>query len=153
MSDILDNLPTFEMPEIYWNNTELMLNVEESKIAEAGKGIFTYEDIEKGQFIGFYNGRLEKSNGKCVGDYSFSLNRVWYLDARFYPRAYMAMINDSHGSKFKDNCEFVTLSNDEDGKKLVPKDRKIFLQALRNIKAGEELYASYGADYWSSERN
>jgi hypothetical protein len=141
------------MPEIYWNNTDLILNVESSKIKNAGKGVITYEDIESGQFIGYYEGKLEKSNGRCVGDYSFSLNRMWYLDARFFPRAYMAMINDSKGSKYKNNCEFVTLTMDEDGKKLSPKDRKIFLQATRDIKAGEELYASYGDDYWSYERN
>ena len=149
MTDIINE---FISSKPYWNNTELLLNVEDSLIPVAGKGIFTYEKIiKKGQHIGYYEGKLKKEGRECVGDYSFTLSNVWYLDARNFPRAYTAMINDSHNSKFNTNYEFVMVMHDDNGKKLSPKDRKIALQATRNIYFGEELFASYGEDYWTCE--
>lgn len=137
---------------LYWNNTKLILNVEASKIPNAGNGIFTYKNIPKETLIGYYEGELKKDNGTCVGDYSFSLNKQWFIDARNYPRSYIAMINDVHGTKYKYNCEFRMENEDENGKKRKPQDRKITLWSIKNIKAGEELYADYGKDYWKCSR-
>lgn len=139
---------------IYWNNTKIILNVEQSNIPNAGNGIFTYQNIPKETLIGYYDGVLKKDNGSCVGDYSFSLNKSWYVDARTYPRAYIAMINDAHGSKFKNNCEFrLELHDPKTGKKRKPNERKITLWSLNDIKAGEELFADYGKDYWNCDRS
>jgi hypothetical protein len=138
-----------DLGPIYWNNTKLILNVEPSKIPNAGNGIYTYQHIKKETLIGYYEGKIKKDNGDCVGDYSFSLNKIWYVDAREYPRTYIAMINDAHGSKFKNNCEFrMEIHDPITNKKRKPKDRKITLWAIKNIKPGEELYASYGDGYW-----
>jgi SET domain-containing protein len=143
-------LPKFELPPLYYNNTELKLNVKPSHISGAGNGIFSYEKIiKKDQRIGFYEGKLIKANGDDVGDYSFTLTKCWYLDAVKYPRAYIAMINDAHNSKFNNNCEFVVLSKDKDGNVLRGKNQRIYLQAIRDIYMGEELYASYGEEYWN----
>lgn len=141
----------YKLPPMYWNNTELLLNVEKSNIPQAGLGIFTYEPIKKGQFIGYYEGVLKKEGRECVGDYSFTLSNVWYLDARRYPRAYTAMINDSYKSKYTTNCEFAKISHDDEGNKLSSKNRKISLEATRDIMPGEELFASYGEEYWECE--
>jgi SET domain-containing protein len=59
------------------------------------------------------------------------------------------MINDAHGSKFKNNCEFRMELKDKNGKYKCH-ERKICLYTLRKIKFGEELYASYGEEYWGS---
>ena len=114
----MSTIINYELPPMYWNNTDLLLNVDKSNIPEAGLGIFTYESIKKDQFIGYYEGVLKKEKDEeCVGDYSFTLSPAWYLDARRYPRAYIAMINDSYKSKFSTNCEFVKLIEDDDGNK------------------------------------
>lgn len=147
----LDNM--FDEP-FYWNNTNFMLNVEPSKIPNAGNGIVTYQPIEKETFIGYYDGVLKEDDGSCVGDYSFSLSKKWYIDSRYYPRAYVAMINDARGSKYKNNCEFrIELNDPETGKKRKAHDRKISLWAIRDIEAGEELFAGYGDDYWKYDRS
>lgn len=139
---------------LYWNNTKLILNVEPSNIPNAGNGIFTYQPIKKESLIGYYDGVLKKDDGSCVGDYSFSLNKSWYVDARTFPRAYIAMINDAHGSKFKNNCEFrLEIEDPVTGKRRKPHERKVTLWALKNIKPGEELFADYGADYWKCDRS
>lgn len=139
---------------IFWNNTKLVLNVEPSNIPNAGNGIYTYQPINKETLIGTYEGILKKDDGSCVGDYSFSLNKSWYVDARAYPRSYIAMINDSHGSKFKNNCEFrLEIEDPVTGRKRKPHERKITLWSTRYIKAGEELFADYGKDYWKCDRS
>lgn len=134
---------------IYWNNTKLILNVEPSNILNAGNGIFTYQHIPKETLIGYYDGILKKDDGSCVGDYSFSLNKSWYVDARTFPRSYIAMINDAHGSKFKNNCEFrLEVIDPLTEKKRKPHERKITLWSIKDIKSGTELFADYGSDYW-----
>jgi len=150
----LSKISDFSLGPLYWNNTKLILNVEPSNILNAGNGIFTYQPINKETLIGYYDGVLKKDNGKCVGDYSFSLNKTWYVDARTFPRAYIAMINDAHGSKFKNNCEFrLELEDPITGKRRKACDRKITLWALCDIKSGEELFADYGTDYWKCDRS
>ena len=141
------------IPPTYYNNTDHILHVQPSQIPEAGNGIYFYDKtIEKGEFIGYYDGKVVKSNPKeCVGDYSFELNKHWYVDARAFPRPYTAMINDAYRSKFTNNCEFVLVKHDDDGNKLTGKDMKIALQTTRRIHSGEELFASYGDAYWECE--
>ena len=141
---------TLDKTNIYINNTTHILNVEPSKIKLAGNGIFTYKDIPKETLVGYYDGILKKFSKECVGDYSFSLSKTYYLDASSFPRSYIAMINDAHGSKFKNNCEFRMELKDKNGKKHKCNERKIYLYTLRKIKLGEELYASYGKEYWGS---
>jgi len=148
----MEKLPDFSLNNIYWNNTKLILNVENSNIPNSGNGIFTYQNIPKETLIGYYDGELKKDNGSCVGDYSFSITNKFYIDARNFPRSYIAMINDCYGSKFKNNCEFRMELYDKNNKKLKIKDRKISLWSIRNIKCGEELYADYGEDYWKCKR-
>ena len=152
--EILKQIKEIEIPNkpIYWNNTKMILDVQESKIPNAGNGIFTYQYIPKNTLIGYYSGRIKKADGSCVGDYSFGLNKDYYIDARYYPRSYIAMINDSHGSLKKNNCEFRLTKIDNNGKRLKPINYKISLWSLRNIKIGEELYADYGLDYWKFPR-
>lgn len=146
-------LPKFVAPVTCYNNTDHILSIKKSQIKKAGNGIYSYERlIKEGEIIGYYEGKLTKSKaGECVGDYSFELNKHWYIDARDYPRAYTAMINDAYSSKFTNNCEFVLINHDENGKKLVGKNMMIALQAMRDIHFGEELFASYGEPYWECE--
>ena len=72
------------------------------------------------------------------GDYCLEITKNVTIDAAEYPRNYMAMINDSKGSKFNNNCKFVV-------------NKKDFLASIvstRDIKNGEELFIDYGPVYW-----
>jgi len=134
-----------------YNNTILALGVAKSQIPGAGRGLFSKERIiEKGTLIGYYDGEV-LDNEKLISDYSFQLDETWFIDGLNFPRCYIAMVNDPHGTKFIENCSFEIQMYDDSGKKLHPKDRKIFLIATRTIVKGEELFASYGSEYWECE--
>lgn len=138
---------------LYYNNTKFILNIEKSNITDAGMGVFTYEYIKKNTLIGYYVGEVKKSKrNECVGNYSFSISKRYYIDARKSPRCYIAMINDNYNTNFKTNCEFRITMEDDNGKKLKPSERKISLWSTKNISKKSELLASYGDDYWESRK-
>jgi uncharacterized protein len=142
---------SFREPQIVFNNTERILDVKQSNIKIGGDGIYIFEDVRKGDFIGEYTGDILKHNkNTCVGDYSISISNKYYINSQHFPRCYMAMINDAHGTKFKNNCEFKLITTDKHGKPLPENKRKVKIYATRNIKAGSELFASYGKNYWKS---
>lgn len=133
-----------------YNNTDILLELKTSTIPNSGRGLFLKEErINEGQLIGYYDGDVTKDDKK-LSDYSFTLDDDWFVDGLEFPRCYIAMINDPYGSEFECNCEFQLLTQDEKtNKTLPPHKRKIYLVALRDIERGEELFASYGEDYWS----
>lgn len=133
----------------YWNNTQLLLSLRPSTIKGAGLGLFSDEKIiPKGCRIGFYVGKFIEGNDG-VTDYSFQLDDDWSIDSFDYPRCYIAMVNDVHKTRFKTNAEFEVLTRDEKTrKKLEGKDKLIILIASRDIKKDEEIFASYGDEYW-----
>ena len=138
------------LPFMVYNNTDLRLVTAPSQIKGAGNGVWTKEFIPKGTRIGFYDGIVLKGDHK-ITDYSFTLSNTYFVDGEPSPRCIIAMINDPIGSSFKHNCEFDVLYNDEEtGLRLRQQDRKVFLKAIRNIKADTELFASYGDEYWTT---
>ncbi|KFH08164.1 putative histone lysine methyltransferase, protein SET, partial [Toxoplasma gondii VAND] len=60
-----------------------------------------------------------------------------HIDARLHPEVLARYINDN-AKKEKLNARFV-----KDKER-----RRVFVQALRDLEAGEEIYASYGEGYW-----
>jgi hypothetical protein len=129
------------------------LEIKPSHIKKAGRGLFTKEFIKNNQRIGDYEGQLMCGDDK-ITDYSFTINNKWFVDSFAFPRCYIAMVNDPIGSKYKENCEFSLVSYSDKHNTLLPvKERKIQLIAIRDIEPGEELYASYGAGYWSLGRH
>jgi SET domain-containing protein len=51
----------------------------------------------------------------------------------------MGMLNDSYGTTYSNNCKFVVdLDSDT-----------VEVWSIKDIKIGEELFISYGEDYWS----
>jgi SET domain-containing protein len=130
------------MDELY-NNTTWSLEVRESGIHEAGRGLFTLEDIPKDVFIGYYEGTITR-DPKKLSLYSFEISPKYVIDALAYPRCYLAMVNDARNSKFKYNCEFRMESHKS------VKKRKIALYSTKKILKGSELFANYGDDYWNT---
>ena len=126
---------------------EKELEVKASTISGAGKGLFTKVSIVKGSRIIEYKGtittwheaRLDATNG-----YIYYLKPDYVIDARNHPKSLARYANDATGlTKRKNkinNAHFVA-----DG-------LRVFLTALKNIEAGEEIFVSYGEKYWATVR-
>jgi hypothetical protein len=117
----------------YFHHSAFSLVIKDSLIPNAGLGVYTLESIPHGSCIDNYVGM------KCKYPLSFyfiECDENGGIDAGTYPRCYMAMLNDVYQSEYKVNCEFRI------------KDSIVSVYAIRDICAGEELFVSYGDEYW-----
>ena len=121
----------------YYHTSSFSLTIAPSNIPNAGQGVFTNDFIPANTIIDEYYGD--------VHEISFSSSRYFLevtptcgIDAFNYPRCYMAMINDTHGTNHTTNCTFV----------IDQKEKRAFIQSTIDIQRKSELYISYGNDYW-----
>jgi hypothetical protein len=137
------NFNASSVPQIpsYFNTSTYDLLIFESKIAKSGLGVFTNERIPCGVIIDEYVGKLYEIT-YSPSKYYFEIKKGLGIDAFDYPRCFMAMINDVHGTSHTINCEFVV--NTE--------DNRVFIKSIIDIEQGCELYLSYGNQYWESEK-
>jgi SET domain-containing protein len=131
----------------YYNSSSFELYIDDSQIKDAGLGVFTDEDILENTIIDEYRGELIESFESVDNPYYYEIiepnkenNQLGIgVDASKLPRCYTAMINDASFEKdLQNNCEF----QDDIEKKTV------YVVTIRDIKAGEELFVSYGDNYW-----
>jgi SET domain-containing protein len=127
----------------YYNNTEFILDIKPSNIKNGGSGLFSVQYIPKETMIGYYKGDILYGNNK-VTDYSFQISAKYFIDAKEFPRCYIAMINDAKKSEFENNCEFRIIE------KRIKTNNKICLYSIKDIKKGDELLACYGEEYWTT---
>jgi SET domain-containing protein len=127
----------------YYNNTEFILDIKPSNIKNGGSGLFSVQYIPKETMIGYYKGDVLSGNNK-VTDYSFQISAKYFIDAKEFPRCYIAMINDAKNSEFENNSEFRIIE------KKIKKNSQICLYSIKDIKKGDELFASYGEEYWTT---
>lgn len=145
----------------YYYNSPFQLYLAASQVPKAGIGVFTREDIPAGSCIDEYTGEVLSSNR--VSNYSLEVRPDCFIDAREFPRCYMAMLNDcsyiarrvirrkkrwvtitpkayfgKDNHPLVTNCEFVV--NKASG--------RAFIHSLYNIPAGSELFVEYGPYYW-----
>jgi SET domain-containing protein len=108
-----------------------------------GRGVFAVKPIPKGTRIIEYKGkrlthkeadRLYGGTSESGHTFLFTLNDYYVIDANQGGNA-ARWIN--HGCS--PNCESICEESD-DGK---PEHERVFIEAIRNIKAGEELMYSY----------
>ena len=108
-----------------------------------GNGMFAVESLAKGQRLIEYKGVRKTHEEVDVGDsgdvdsghtFLFTLNEVWVIDANFKGND-ARWINHSCAP----NCEAVLLESEDD-----PELSKVFIEAIRAIKPGEELTYDYG---------
>ncbi len=118
----------------YYHNSIYDLTIKDSLIPNAGLGVFTNSYIPAKSFIDEYTGSYHTRN--TISGYFFAIHDDLGIDAREYPRCYMAMINDSYNSNYKNNCEFVVKNN------------RVEIWSLTDIPIHSELYISYGSDYF-----
>jgi hypothetical protein len=120
----------------YYHNSNLNIEIKTSNIKDGGLGVFTNEYIMENTLIDGYTGEYRS---RCFSRYYFLIRDGIGIDALDYPRCYMGMLNDSFGSSYSNNCKFmVDLENDI-----------VNVWSIRDIKPGEELFISYGADFWT----
>lgn len=109
-----------------------------------GNGVFAAEAISKGERIVRYKGKLSTHDevDEIYGEvdenghtFLFTLNDDYVIDANI-DGGVARWINHS----CKPNCEAVV---EENGKGKRHKD-KVFIEAIRDIKSGEELTYNYG---------
>ncbi len=104
------------------------------KRSAAGLGLFSESPIKRGQFVIEYWGTIitDEAADKKGGNYLFDLDDTPYtIDGT--TRANLARyINHS----CKPNCEAIL------------EGKRVFIQAIRAIKTGDELSYDYGADYF-----
>lgn len=134
------------MPFIYFGENSEVVEIKNSKITDAGKGLFAKKKIKKGDFICWYFGVLiEKDfvlNEYYDSDYLLSNpHNELIIDAADPSSCYGRYINDSLGLK-KNNAEFIFYDNTFSAGVI----------ATKNIKKGEEIYLSYGMEFWKEER-
>jgi len=124
---------------------EKHLLIKKSRIPGAGKGLFTKQFIAKGTRIVEYKGKITTwknvLQGKNFNAYVYYINRNYVIDAMRRKTALARYANDANGlSKnhtFRNNAKYVI-----DGK-------RVFIEAKKDIEAGEEILVSYGNEYWN----
>jgi hypothetical protein len=138
---------------IFSNNFPDLIDVEEveylyidtSLIIGAGKGLFTAITIHKNEIISIYKGELlqEKSANRRIelgqNDFFMNLPNGKILDAK-NTDCFAKYANDAKGvqsSSYKNNA-LITVNH----------KNQICLVAKVNIKAGSEIFCSYGKAYW-----
>ena len=126
------------------------LVVKKSILPDAGKGLFTKRDIKKGERFIEYLGEvvteaeLDRRAEKDIFGYAFYISKKKCIDAFYTPNELARYANDARGLNkikgVKNNACYVVYKNSG------------WIKAEKNIKAGEEIFVSYGAEYWKDIR-
>lgn len=124
------------------------LVIKKSLIPGAGKGVFTKVSIEKESIITEFTGeKISHTIGaaRFILKQSHSilyLNKTYSLDSLKDKNCIATYINDAKG--------LTKVPNLKNNASIVVARGRLFVIAKRNIKAGEELYVSYGPSYWKA---
>jgi uncharacterized protein len=120
--------------------------VKKSKIPGSGKGLFTKIDFKKGARIIEYLGEiitekeLDERAEKDIYGYAFYVSKKKCIDAYYTPNELARFANDAKGitrvKGINNNCCYEIYKN------------RGWIKAEKDIKAGDEIFVSYGAEYW-----
>ena len=120
-----------------------LLFVRPSQIGQiAGDGLYVTQDVSKGSIVCVYTGELYTTHDAMRLEdksYLMRLGAQTYVDAKNDMNILARYIND---------CRHALLYNVHFDKR--PDDKCAHVVALRDIKAGEELFVDYGWKYWLS---
>jgi len=123
---------------------EKHLFIKESTIPGAGKGLFTKVSIPKGTRIIEYKGRITNwknvLNGKRFNAYVYYVNRNHVIDAMRREKSLGRYANDASG--------LTKINGIANNTRYVVENNRVFLEAKKDIPAGEEILVSYGREYW-----
>lgn len=116
------------------------LSVRPSLVPGIGSGLFATKDMKKGTFLGYYAGDLlrgfqvyRRYHGRAPM-YVLQLKKDLYVDASDEKVSnILRYANDAYKTKFNNNAKFA-------------QNTGIIL--TKHVKAGEEIFISYGASCW-----
>ncbi|MBY0432792.1 MAG: SET domain-containing protein-lysine N-methyltransferase [Cyclobacteriaceae bacterium] len=127
---------------------EKYLLIKKSTLPGAGLGLFAKKRFRKGDRIVEYKGRrlpwreAKKEDGH--NGYLLRLNRTTAIDAQPYKKAMGRYANDAAGlsriAGKRNNAEYLTYGD------------QCFIEATRTIRKGDEIFVSYGRDFWTLQR-
>lgn len=128
--------------------TKKNLFIKASNIPAAGKGLFTRDNIAKGTCIIQYKGIItswkDANHANGANPYIYYVNRNHVIDAMKHKKEYGRYVNDANGlvkvKGFSNNCYYVIEA------------LKVFIEAKKDIAAGEEILVGYGKGYWDTIR-
>ncbi len=121
------------------------LYIQVSQIPNSGNGLYTAIDIFKDETISLFKGEILSAEKvkKCIQEnrdqYFINLPDGNILDS-INVNCFAKFANDAGGkfkSKFRNNS-LITLDE----------NNNVCIEALRDIKANEEIFCSYGKKYW-----
>ncbi len=119
--------------------------IKKSGLPKAGKGLFTKIDIPKGTRIVEYKGRIqpwrEVKDEDGINGYLMYINRNVVINGLKAVKTLARYANDAGG--------LVRLEGIRNNSEFVSEGKRCFIEATRNIKAGEEIFAGYGREYWA----
>jgi uncharacterized protein len=133
------------MPFIFKAESSEIVEVKHSKIRGAGQGLFTKKAIKKGEFLchyfGVYVDKDSVQNGYYDSDYLLQeRGNDLIIDAADPLSCLGRYANDSLSRK-KTNSIFKFYNNTYGAS----------INASKAIKKGEEIYVSYGSEFWKEE--
>jgi SET domain-containing protein len=123
------SFPPTEEEEVMINNME----IRQSNLPDAGRGVFTKAFIPKGAFLGYYRGKIVNLDKVKDADYVLSLEDGTSICGK-NSNHFSALLNCPTATQYSANVTFTP-----DGK----------LETVRDVKAGEELFVDYGRAYWT----
>lgn len=122
---------------------EKQLEIKESNIEGAGKGLFTNKFIPKGTRIAEYKGKIRTWKEVEYEDenyYIFYVNENHVIDAGKRRKSIARYINDARGlHKIKGLLNNAVFNID---------NLKVFVVSTKDIPAGAEIFVGYGKEYW-----
>jgi hypothetical protein len=144
LDELLASLEPIDMAEADY------LYVAESSLPQAGKGLYTAIRIYAGEIIAVFEGEL-------LSDEEAELRRKAHEDGYF-----IQLLNGQILDSMHTHC-LAKYANDAAGSPVLKvrnnavialnEQQQICIVATRNIRAGEEVYVSYGKAYWAEKSN
>ena len=126
---LFPSFPPTEEEEAMIRNME----IKQSNVPDAGRGVFTKVFIPKGTFLGYYRGKIVDVDKVKDADYVLTITDGTSICGK-NSNHFSALLNCPTATPYSANVEFT-----QDGK----------LQTIDNIKPGEELFVDYGRAYWT----
>ena len=123
------------------------LEIKSSTISGAGKGLFTNTAIPKGTRIVEYKGTIttwEKVKDDPTNGYIYFLKAAYVIDGRDHPKSLARYANDAKG--------LTSARGKWNNAKFEADGLRVYLVAIKDIEAGEEIFVDYGRKYWDTVR-